>query len=76
MKQIELDQLAYKGHLRVGSVSAVLELGARCEESLATLGCPFLCLLAEREMILGEAARTAAERLMDEARYSRTTPCC
>ncbi|KAL1528630.1 hypothetical protein AB1Y20_009968 [Prymnesium parvum] len=67
LAQVERDELAYKEPLRVGSVSSLLELGARCEASLAQLRCPFFCLLAEREMVLSPAARAAAERLMVEA---------
>lgn len=67
ISQVEKDTLAYKGKLRVGSVSVLLDLGARCEASLADASCPILCLLAEREMVLNEAARTAAERLVETA---------
>lgn len=70
LRRVERDELAYKDNLRVGSVSALLELGARCEASISSISCPFLCLLAEREMVLNPAAREAAERLMQEAQTS------
>jgi len=65
--EVEQDTLAYKGSLRVGSVAAVLDLGKRCEETLEHLSCPFFILLADREQVLGPAARQAAERLYTSA---------
>ena len=65
--EIESDELAYKGSLRVASVAAVLELGATTEENLEGIRAPFLCCLAEREMILGPASLDAQERLMQVA---------
>tara|TARA_B100000767_G_scaffold237479_1_gene231709 strand:+ start:375 stop:539 length:165 start_codon:yes stop_codon:yes gene_type:complete len=50
---VERDAYAYKGNLRVCSVAALLSLGARCEASLAALRCPFFCLTASREQVLG-----------------------
>ena len=49
--RIEADTLAYKEALRVGSAYAVLELGRRCEASLADATCPILCLVAERDQV-------------------------
>lgn len=64
IQRVEQDRLALKGNLRVASVATVLLLGAQCEESLESVDCPFLCLVAEREMVLGQASRAASERLM------------
>ena len=52
-REVERDAYAYKGNLRVCSVAALLSLGARCEASLAALRCPFFCLTASREQVLG-----------------------
>jgi len=65
--EIARDTLSYKGSLRVGSASAVLDLGKSAEESLERVSCPFFCLLADREKVLGPAARLAAERLFANA---------
>ena len=65
--EIDRDVLSYKGALRVGSASTVLELGKIAEESVEHVSCPFFCLLAEREHVLGPAARQAAERLFANA---------
>lgn len=65
--QIESDELAYRGGLRIGSASSVVDLGARCELSLRFVRCPFLVMLAEREQVLGPAAAVAAEALATDA---------
>ena len=64
---IDEDPLAYKGSLRIGSAAAVLDLGSRCESTLESIRCPFLCMLAEREQVLGPMARAAAERMYEHA---------
>jgi len=46
---------------------AHLRTGAACEATLPGLACPFFCLLADRELVLSEAAREAAERLCEVA---------
>ena len=63
LSEVERDALAYKGALRLGSAAAVLDLGRRCESSCEELAAPFLCITAEREQILGPAAREAAARV-------------
>ena len=45
-------------------VAALLSLGARCEASLAALRCPFFCLTASNEQVLGPRSCEAAQRLM------------
>jgi acylglycerol lipase len=67
LAEVEVDTLAYKGALRVCSVSTVLDLGYRCEESLDAVTCPFFCLTAKKEQVLTPAARLAAERLFEVA---------
>jgi len=67
IKRVDADHLSYKGALRVGSASACVSLGAACEATLPGLACPFFCLLADRELVLSEAAREAAERLCEVA---------
>jgi len=63
-REVERDAYAYKGRLRVCSVAALLSLGARCEASLAALRCPFFCLTASNEQVLGPRSCEAAQRLM------------
>ena len=67
VKEVENDPLAYKGNLRVASVATVLRLGLSTEQQLHTIRAPFLCCIAEREMVLGPASREAQERLMHVA---------
>ena len=63
----DADRLAYKGALRVASVATVLELGALAEDALPRVRTPFLCCVAEREYVLGPAARAAQEELVKVA---------
>jgi alpha-beta hydrolase superfamily lysophospholipase len=72
---IEEDPLAYKGSLRIGSAAAVLDLGSRCESTLESIRCPFLCMLAEREQVLGPMARAAAERMYEHAATPPSMKC-
>lgn len=71
LEEVARDELAYKGSLRVASAAAALALGARCEASLAQLRCPFFCLTAAHEQVLGPRSRAAAEQLM---RVAATPP--
>ena len=66
-REIEADTLACKGKLRVTSVAAVLQLAARTEAALEHVQTPFLCCVAERDLVLGPATREAQQRLMEVA---------
>lgn len=65
--EIADDELAYKGALRLGSASAAIDLGSLCEATVTQVRCPFFCLTAEREAVLGPASKLAAETMAREA---------
>ena len=79
-RAVDADELAYKGNLRVASVASVLSLGAEAEASLAEVSLPFLCCLAEREMVLGPEVvwlcmlAAALAKCFGAARYPRRQP--
>ena len=67
LEEIKFDELAYKANLRVASVASVLDLGVATETALAATAVPFLCLQADRDLVLGPASKEAAGRLLETA---------